>query len=124
MSTDESEHGPRLDALMSERGYVKKDVIALAPDTPSLDAICAKFVDEHHHTEDEVRFMLEGEGIFDIRSRDDRWMRVTVEKGDLIVVPANRHHRFFLTDRREIRCVRLFQTPDGWVAHYREAPPS
>jgi 1,2-dihydroxy-3-keto-5-methylthiopentene dioxygenase len=110
---------PRIDALMAERGYVKQDVVALGPDTPNLEALCAKFVDEHHHTEDEVRFTLDGEGIFDIRSRDDRWMRVTVEPGDLLVVPANRHHRFFLTDKKTIRCVRLFQTPDGWVAHYR-----
>jgi len=43
-----------------------------------------------------------------------------VEPGDLLVVPANRHHRFLLTDMRSIRCVRLFQDPAGWVAHYRE----
>jgi 1,2-dihydroxy-3-keto-5-methylthiopentene dioxygenase len=64
--------------------------------------------------------VLEGEGVFDIRSRDDRWMRVTVEEGDLIIVPKNRHHRFFLTDRKTIRCVRLFQDQSGWVPQYRD----
>lgn len=63
--------------------------------------------------------MLEGDGIFDIRSRDDRWMRVVVEVGDLIVVPAKRHHRFLLTDKKDIRCVRLFKDASGWVPHYR-----
>ena len=57
-----------------------------------------------------MRFVLEGEGIFDIRSRDDRWMRVVVEQGDLIVVPKDRHHRFMLTETKTIRCVRLFRT--------------
>ena len=108
-----------LDTLKKEQGYVQEDQIELSPDTPNLDEICAKFVDEHHHEEDEVRFVLSGEGIFDIRSTDDRWMRVTVEAGDLIVVPAGRHHRFYLTDQKAIRCVRLFKDPSGWVAHYR-----
>lgn len=108
-----------LDALKAAHGYVHQDEVALTPSTPNLEAICAKFVDEHLHTEDEVRFVLEGEGVFDIRSRDDRWMRVTVVPGDLIVVPKDRYHRFFLTERKEIRCVRLFQDPSGWTPVYR-----
>jgi 1,2-dihydroxy-3-keto-5-methylthiopentene dioxygenase len=119
LDVDPDLHRRPLDALKARAGYVEEDEVALRPDTPDLEAICAKFVDEHLHTEDEVRFVLEGEGVFDIRSRDDRWMRVTVEPGDLIVVPKDRHHRFFLTERRTIRCVRLFQDKSGWVPHYR-----
>mgnify|MGYP000679837506 FL=1 len=115
----ESYQGP-LDALKGERGYIEQDEVALSPATPNIDAICAKFVDEHLHDDDEVRFVLEGEGIFDIRSRDDRYMRVVVEPGDLIVVPANRHHRFMLTESKAIRCVRLFKDASGWVPRYRE----
>ncbi len=119
LSTDPYAYRAPIDTLKARAGYVEEDQVELRPDTPSLDAICAKFVDEHLHTEDEVRFVLEGEGVFDIRSREDRWMRVTVEEGDLIVVPKDRHHRFFLTDRKTIRCVRLFQDKSGWVPHYR-----
>ena len=110
---------PSLDTLKRDRGYIEQDVIELRPDTENLDAICAKFADEHLHTDDEVRFVLAGEGIFDIRDNDDRWMRVTVEAGDLIVVPKDRYHRFFLTETKQIRCVRLFQDSSGWVPHYR-----
>ena len=110
---------PSLDVLKNQRGYIEQDVVALSPETPNLDAICKKFEDEHHHDDDEVRFVLEGEGIFDIRSNDDRWMRVVVERGDLIVVPKDRHHRFLLTDKKAIRCVRLFKDQAGWVPHYR-----
>ena len=112
---------PVLDRLKTERGYVEQDEVALDPGMENLDEICARFVDEHYHDEDEVRFVLDGAGIFDVRSRDDEWMRVEVEAGDLIVVPARRHHRFFLTDARSIRCVRLFQDASGWVPHYRAA---
>ena len=119
IDTDPERYRQPLDAIKARQGYVEEDVIALAPDTPDLDAICRKFLDEHHHDEDEVRFVLDGEGIFDIRSTDDRWMRVQVEKGDLVVVPAGRHHRFMLTDSKAIRCVRLFKDASGWVPHYR-----
>lgn len=120
LDTDSEHYRQPLDEIKQRQGYIAEDQIALAPDTPDLDAICAKFLDEHHHDEDEVRFVLDGEGIFDIRSTDDRWMRVVVEKGDLIVVPAGRHHRFMLTDAKAIRCVRLFKDPSGWTPHYRE----
>jgi 1,2-dihydroxy-3-keto-5-methylthiopentene dioxygenase len=121
LSLDEADYQPVLDELRAERGYIEQDIVALSPDVPGLDSICAKFLDEHHHEEDEVRFVLEGDGLFDIRSDDDRWMRVLVEPGDLIVVPADRRHRFLLTERRAIRCVRLFQDKSGWVPRYRVA---
>lgn len=119
LATDPATYQAPLDSLKAERGYVEQDIVELSPATPDLDALCAKFIDEHLHDEDEVRFVLAGAGVFDIRSRDDRWMRVTVETGDLIVVPEKRHHRFMLTDDKRIRCVRLFKDPSGWVAHYR-----
>ncbi len=112
---------PTLDRLARARGYVEQDIVELRHDTPDLAALCAKFADEHLHTDDEVRYVLEGEGVFDIRSIDDRWMRVTVEAGDLLVVPAQLHHRFLLTDRQHIRCVRLFKDRGGWIPHYRVA---
>jgi 1,2-dihydroxy-3-keto-5-methylthiopentene dioxygenase len=112
--------GP-LDAMKRERGYVHEDEVALRPTTPGLEGICAQFVDEHLHDEDEVRFILEGEGIFDVRSRSDRYMRVVVETGDLLLVPAQRHHRFLLTGSKTIRAVRLFKDPSGWTPRYRAA---
>ncbi len=118
---DPSGYQPTMDELKTSRGYIEQDQVELRPETPNLDVVLKKFDDEHLHDEDEVRFVLEGEGIFDIRSGDDRWMRVKVEAGDLIVVPAMRYHRFELTDAKTIRCVRLFQDQNGWVPKYRAA---
>ena len=108
-----------LDALKRQRSYVHQDVVDLRPSTPGLDAICAKFLDEHLHDDDEVRFILEGEGVFDVRSRGDRTMRILVEVADLIVVPAERYHRFLLTESRTIRAVRVFKDASGWIPRYR-----
>ena len=120
---DPAAHQPVLDELRTQRGYIAQDEVQLRPDTPNLDAALKKFDPEHLHEDDEVRFVLEGEGVFDIRSDDDRWMRVIVEPGDLIVVPKGRHHRFELTPLRTIRCARLFKDAAGWVPVYRQPAP-
>jgi 1,2-dihydroxy-3-keto-5-methylthiopentene dioxygenase len=108
-----------LDEFKVMRGYVAEDVVELNPQTPGYQELCEKFLREHSHADDEVRFVLEGEGLFDIRSTADRWLRVLVEKGDLIVVPQGRHHRFMLTQLESIRTIRLFKDQTGWVPVYR-----
>ena len=117
---DLNNYQPSLERIKSANGYVTQDIVELTPQTPNLEVILAKFDKEHLHTDDEVRFVLSGSGIFDIRNGDDRWMRVEVYSGDYISVPANRHHRFFCTDEKSIRCVRLFKDNTGWTPIYRE----
>lgn len=121
LDTNDNAYQPALDALKTQNGYVEQDEVNLAPSTPNLNELCAKFIDEHYHDDDEVRFVLDGAGIFDIRSKEDEWMRVQVEKGDLIVVPAKRYHRFMLTETKTIQCVRLYQDTSGWVPVYRQS---
>lgn len=119
LSTDPAVYEPALSALSQENRYIGRDEIGLSPETPDLVNLLNRFNREHLHTLDEVRFVLRGAAIFDIRSVDDRWMRVEVHPGDLLIVPANKYHRFFLTDASEILCVRLFQDKDGWTPQYR-----
>jgi 1,2-dihydroxy-3-keto-5-methylthiopentene dioxygenase len=116
---DMANYQPSLDRIKAANGYVTQDIIELTPQTPNLEVIQAKFDKEHLHTDDEVRFVLDGSGIFDIRSNSDRWMRVEVYKGDYISVPANRHHRFFCMKDNFIRCARLFKDNTGWTPIYR-----
>ncbi len=118
---DEAARTATIESIKSRHGYVDQDFVELSPDTPNLETICAKFDKEHFHTEDEVRFVVEGEGIFDVRDDADRWIRIEVTDGDIIVIPANKHHRFYLTDRKHIRCMRLFANHDGWAPIYRES---
>jgi 1,2-dihydroxy-3-keto-5-methylthiopentene dioxygenase len=119
VSSEETSRTAFIDAIKRERGYVDEDVVALDDGTPDLDSICAKFDKEHFHTEDEVRLVLEGEGIFDVRNDKDGWMRIEVGEGDMIVIPARTYHRFSLTAVRKIRCMRLFANHDGWSPLYR-----
>ena len=101
--------------IKRDRGYVDQDEVSLSTETPNLDAVCAKFDKEHYHTLDEVRFVVDGEGIFDVRDTADRWVRIEVDAGDLIIIPARTYHRFYLTAAKNIRCTRLFLNHDGWA---------
>jgi 1,2-dihydroxy-3-keto-5-methylthiopentene dioxygenase len=87
---------------------------------PDKTALRQKFLSEHIHSDFEVRFFVEGRGLFFLHP-DDRVYAVLCEQGDLISVPANVRHWF---DRREphVRAIRLFTTPEGWVAQYTGDP--
>ena len=110
-----------IDTLKRHGGYVTADVIDVKPDTPNLDMMLAKFSREHWHDEDEVRFILEGRGIFFVHPREGKVFAIEVVAGDLIRVPRGTWHWFDLCADRRIRAIRLFQDPAGWTPHYTES---
>ena len=109
---------PKIDELKARGGYVVADVIDVKPDTPNLDAMLKRFSSEHWHDEDEVRFIIEGRGLFHIHPAKGPVFAIEVEAGDLIRVPRGTHHWFDLCSDRRIRAIRLFQDPSGWTPHY------
>ncbi|WP_411342645.1 cupin domain-containing protein [Paenibacillus sp. WLX1005] len=103
--------------LSARRGYRTWDVITLSEATPDLEAKLAKFEEIHTHTEDEIRAIVSGNGIFIIKSPEHGYFDVELEPGDVISVPENTPHFFTLVENRKIVAVRLFVETDGWVAH-------
>ena len=108
----------KIDELNARGGYVTADVIDVRPGTPGLDALLAKFNTEHWHDEDEVRFIVEGRGLFHIHPSEGPVFGIEVEAGDLIRVPKGTLHWFDLCGDRRIRAIRLFQDVSGWTPHY------
>ncbi len=111
---------PEIDRLKATGGYVTADVINVTPDTPGIDEMLAKFDKEHFHTEDEVRFTVEGSGLFHIHPEGGPVFSITVTAGDLISVPNGTRHWFNLCGEKTIRCIRLFEDATGWTPHYNE----
>ena len=107
--------------LKARGGYVTADVIDVRPTTPGLDGMLAKFSREHWHDEDEVRYIVEGRGVFHIHPRRGPVFALEVEAGDLIRVPRGTWHWFDLCADRRIRAIRLFQDPAGWAPHYTDS---
>ncbi|HEX7695653.1 MAG TPA: cupin [Sphingomonas sp.] len=111
-------YAPEIDKLKTEEGYRSVDIIRLAPDHPDREALRAKFLSEHRHSEDEVRFFVAGEGLFTLRSDDDRIHAILCTAGDLISVPAGMRHWFDMGPAPSFTAIRLFENPDGWVAKF------
>jgi 1,2-dihydroxy-3-keto-5-methylthiopentene dioxygenase len=107
--------------LCAESGYHSRDLIVLHPDTPNLDGLLEKFSPPHTHAEDEVRYIVEGEGIFGFIAPDGRQMELTVQAEEYINVPAHTPHWFYLTPQRRIKAVRYFSGTEGWVPEYIDA---
>jgi 1,2-dihydroxy-3-keto-5-methylthiopentene dioxygenase len=108
----------QIQKLKEKFGYKSADVVELNPNTPNLDGILKKFVSVHHHTDDEVRFTILGEGIFGIDPLTDPTFEIYVQPGDLLVVPANTMHWFDLTEEKTIKCIRVFKDNPKWEAIY------
>lgn len=109
---------PEIEKLKAQGGYTTADVIDVKPETPGLNAMLAKFNREHWHDEDEVRFILQGRGLFHIHPRQGPVVAVEVEAGDLMRVPSGTWHWFDLCADRQIRAIRLFQNTSGWTPLY------
>jgi 1,2-dihydroxy-3-keto-5-methylthiopentene dioxygenase len=106
-----------IDRLISERGYQTYDVVSMHPKHPDKDAFRSKFLDEHTHNEDEVRFFVRGQGLF-VMHVEGKVFSVLCEKDDLISVPANTRHWFDMGPNPEFTAIRLFNNPEGWVASF------
>ena len=106
-----------IDRLVQEGGYQTWDVVNMHPAHPDKEAFRRKFLDEHTHSEDEVRFFVRGQGLF-IMHVDDKVYSMLCEKNDLISVPANTRHWFDMGPNPSFTAIRLFNNPEGWVANF------
>lgn len=106
-----------IERLKLHRAFQSVDVVRVTPDTPGLDALNAKFMAEHTHTEDEARFFVAGAGTFFMHI-GRKVFRVHCERGDLISIPAGVRHWFDMGGRPSFIAIRFFTRPDGWVAAY------
>lgn len=106
-----------IDRIVAEKGFRTVDVVSIAPDNPNRDEMRKKFLSEHFHKEDEVRFFVDGSGLFTLHV-GDRVYEIRCEKGDLIGVPDSTLHWFDMGPEPRFVAIRFFTEPDGWVGHF------
>lgn len=106
-----------IDKLNEQYGFQSIDVVSLNPNHPNKKEFREKFLAEHTHDDFEIRFFVEGTGLFYLHI-DDKVYMVMCEAGDLISVPANTTHWFDMGENPHFKCIRLFTTEDGWVGNF------
>lgn len=91
-----------VDKIASDRHYKNRDTIEISPDLlPGYEEKVKNFFHEHLHEDEEIRYILGGGGYFDVRNEGDHWVRIRLEKGDLMIMPAGIYHRF-TTDEQNV----------------------
>ncbi|MBN6151116.1 acireductone dioxygenase [Xanthomonas sp. AmX2] len=108
---------PDIDRLVAEHGFKTVDVVSIAPDHPQREEMRRKFLDEHFHKEDEVRFFVAGSGLFTLHV-DGKVYEIECVQDDLIAVPDSTHHWFDMGPEPRFVAIRFFTEPDGWVGHF------
>ncbi|KAL9643665.1 hypothetical protein ABK040_016117 [Willaertia magna] len=97
---------------IKELGFNCQNIEYLNPiNMPNLEQQLIKFFGEHVHEFEEIRYVIEGEskGLFDVRDQNDKWIRIEIEKGDLIVIPIGIYHRFTIDEKRNLTVMRLYR---------------
>ena len=108
-----------LNPFMKQGGYQTADVISINARTENYGAIRAKFLAEHIHTEDEIRFFVDGQGYFWFNLEGAPVFNLLCQKGDLISVPAGSKHWFDAGELNPfVKAIRIFIDQSGWVPHY------
>ncbi|XP_026871155.2 1,2-dihydroxy-3-keto-5-methylthiopentene dioxygenase [Electrophorus electricus] len=122
LNADIYENDPELQKICEDRGYTYMDIITIHPDKlPNYEDKLKMFYEEHLHVDDEIRYILEGRAYFDVRDKNDRWIRIAMTKGDLITLPAGIYHRFTLDETNYTKAMRLFAGEPVWKAYNRPA---
>lgn len=110
-----------IDKLNKQYNFQSLDVVSLKPDNPKKTEFRQKFLSEHTHDDFEVRFFVDGKGVFYLHV-DGEVYAVLCEKGDLISVPAGVTHWFDMGTNPDFKCIRFFTIPDGWVGNFTGSP--
>jgi 1,2-dihydroxy-3-keto-5-methylthiopentene dioxygenase len=97
-----------VDELATKRNYRNRDTITVSPQAMGdvYEDKVKMFFNEHLHEDEEIRYILEGTGFFDVRSEGDQWIRIRLDKFDGIVLPPGIYHRF-TTDENNVGCFKL-----------------
>ncbi|XP_053214675.1 acireductone dioxygenase-like [Panonychus citri] len=119
---DNDNYEQQLSEICLKRGYSGSDVLEMYPElSDDYNAKCEKFFTEHLHPDEEIRLWIDGAGYFDVRDPKDNWIRMQVEKGDLLILPPGIYHRFSPKPFGKTAFKRIFTEEPIWIGHNRPA---
>lgn len=110
----------QIQKVLKDNDFSSFDIVSVQPDLEGIEELKAKFIPEHTHDDNEVRFFIDGEGLFCI-NHNKRVYQILCQKGDYIAVPAHTKHWFDMGSKADFKCIRFFENKEGWIAKYTES---
>ena len=104
-----------LNKICKDRGYKNNDEKEIGSHLSNYSDMIKIFSTEHIHSDEEIRYVLKGSGYFDVRNKDDQWVRIQVTKGDLIILPEGIYHRYVSDETNYIHVMRIFTEEPKWT---------
>ena len=108
-------------SVKSDEGYQTVDVMRVGSNQPDGSTLRQTFLREHQHAEDEVRFFVEGCGLFSLHIGDEV-LQVNCGTNDLITIPAGTRHWFDMGSHPNYCVLRFFKNAKGWIASFTDDP--
>ena len=124
---DPNDYRKKVDEIKIKYQFKHEDIVDLGPEyLEDFEVREKKFGTEHLHLDEEVRFALTGQGYFEVRDINDNWIRIHVEGGDFLILPAKIYHRFFFHKTNSgqyvsIKFLRLFKDNSPYYMAFRNS---
>ena len=110
----------KLKPFMTKNDFKSADVVHIHKNIKDIEKIRQKFLQEHTHSENEVRFFVDGKGVFWFHQEGEVFS-VLCEKVDFISVPQGVKHWFDIAPDYFVVAIRIFTSTEGWTPLYTQS---
>lgn len=107
-----------INQIVQERKYKHTDEIKVSQ-TCKDEGFLEKWFVEHFVEDEQIRLITDGSCYLDVRSKQDTWIRLSLQAGDLVVVPPGMYHRGTLDESDYCAVMRVFKDSQRWNPIYR-----
>ena len=104
--------------IVKERLYKHTDEVRISQ-TCKDEQFLEKWFIEHLNEDEQIRLISDGSCYFDVRSKQDTWIRLQCNAGDLLVFSPGIYHRGTLDENDYCSVMRIFRDSQRWAPIYR-----
>lgn len=104
--------------IVKERDYKHTDEVRISQ-TSKDDLTLERWFQEHYTEDEQLRLVTDGSCYFDVRSKQDKWIRIQATQGHLIIFPPGLYHRATLDEDDFVALFRGFQEAPRFIPTYR-----